>query len=77
MASPQFYYHNLSAQGSYEDYIAADEEVKQLLTDINQVVSDNGEDCKVKPNQIDLEETKYKFTFYDFYLFSTPSMYCK
>ncbi|GFS27875.1 dynein beta chain, flagellar outer arm [Elysia marginata] len=36
----------LGPKGSYEDYIAADEEVKQLLADINQVVSDNGEDCK-------------------------------
>ncbi|GFO25145.1 dynein beta chain, ciliary-like, partial [Plakobranchus ocellatus] len=36
----------LGPKGSYEDYISADEEVKQLLADINQVVSDNGEDCK-------------------------------
>ena len=35
-------------QGSYEDYIAADEEVKQLLSDITQLVDDNAEECKVR-----------------------------
>ena len=34
-------------QGTYQDYIAADEEVKQLLLDINKLVDENGEECKV------------------------------
>ena len=40
-------YINVHFQGSYEDYIAADEEVKQLLSDISQLVDDNAEECKV------------------------------
>ncbi|XP_076457719.1 uncharacterized protein LOC143291635 isoform X3 [Babylonia areolata] len=36
----------LGPKGSYEDYIAADEEVKQLLSDISQLVDDNAEECK-------------------------------
>ncbi|XP_070202269.1 uncharacterized protein [Littorina saxatilis] len=36
----------LGAKGSYEDYVAADEEVKQLLSDITQLVDDNAEECK-------------------------------
>ncbi|KAK7479591.1 hypothetical protein BaRGS_00029140 [Batillaria attramentaria] len=36
----------LGPKGSYEDYIAADEEVKQLLSDITQLVDDNAEECK-------------------------------
>ena len=34
-------------QGTYQDYIAADEEVKQLLTDIIKLVDENSEECKV------------------------------
>ncbi|XP_071095883.1 uncharacterized protein [Haliotis cracherodii] len=36
----------LGPKGSYEDYIAADDEVKQLLMNINQMVEENSEECK-------------------------------
>nr|XP_022320176.1 dynein beta chain, flagellar outer arm-like isoform X6 [Crassostrea virginica] len=36
----------LGPKGTYQDYIAADEEVKQLLLDINKLVDENGEECK-------------------------------
>ena len=38
-------YHSL--QGTYQDYIGADEEVKQLLSDIIRLVNENSEECKV------------------------------
>jgi len=34
-------------QGTYQDYISADEEVKQLLIDINKLVEENSEETKV------------------------------
>lgn len=34
-------------QGTYQDYISADEEVKQLLVDINKLVEENSEETKV------------------------------
>jgi hypothetical protein len=37
----------LQLQGTYQDYISADEEVKQLLVDTNKLVEENGEECKV------------------------------
>ncbi|XP_055866060.1 uncharacterized protein LOC106055129 isoform X2 [Biomphalaria glabrata] len=36
----------LGPKGSYEDYISQDEEVKDLLVNINQIVNDNSEECK-------------------------------
>ncbi|XP_056010102.1 uncharacterized protein LOC125667097 [Ostrea edulis] len=36
----------LGPKGTYQDYISADEEVKQLLLDINKLVDENGEECK-------------------------------
>ena len=34
-------------QGTYQDYISADDEVKQLLHNINRLVEENSEECKV------------------------------
>ena len=43
-----FYYTCICcSQGTYQDYIAADEEVKQLLSDIIRLVDENSEECKV------------------------------
>ncbi|XP_053409232.1 uncharacterized protein LOC123561373 isoform X4 [Mercenaria mercenaria] len=36
----------LGPKGTYQDYISADEEVKQLLVDTNKLVEENGEECK-------------------------------
>ncbi|KAL3885754.1 hypothetical protein ACJMK2_025795 [Sinanodonta woodiana] len=36
----------LAQKGSYQDYISADEEVKQILSDINKLVEENSEECK-------------------------------
>ncbi|XP_069115919.1 uncharacterized protein [Argopecten irradians] len=36
----------LGPKGTYQDYISADEEVKQLLEDISSMVDDNSEECK-------------------------------
>ncbi|XP_052258855.1 uncharacterized protein LOC127863384 isoform X2 [Dreissena polymorpha] len=36
----------LGPKGTYQDYISADEEVKQLLIDINKLVEENSEECK-------------------------------
>ena len=33
-------------QGTYQDYIAVDEEVQQLVEHINRLVRDNADECK-------------------------------
>lgn len=38
----------LCFQGTYQDYISADEEVKQLLVDIGKLVEENSEETKVQ-----------------------------